>query len=151
MLDVLEKLPLLYGLKRARLSELALAGTVREYKGGDVVVEAGEYADSVHVIIAGQAGVNGRPQAATLGPGDYFGEMALLDGGVRSATVFAVRNLQTLELPRQAFIALMREEPGIALVLTAELSWRVRRLEAERRRPRLVEPAPMGWPIPGLA
>lgn len=151
MLDVLEKLPLLHGLKRARLSELALAGTMREYKPGDVVVAAGEYADSVHVILAGQAGVNGSPQAATLGPGDYFGEMALLDGGVRSATVFAVRNLRTLELPRNAFVSLLRQEPGIAMVLTAELSWRVRRLEAERRRPRLVEGGPSGWPIPGLA
>jgi CRP/FNR family cyclic AMP-dependent transcriptional regulator len=151
VIDVLEKLPLLHGLKRARLSELALAGTVREYKAGDVVVEAGEYAESVHVIVAGQAGVNGRPQAATLGPGDYFGEMALLDGGVRSATVFAVRSLRTLEVPRHAFVALLKQEPGIAMVLTAELSWRVRRLEAERRRPRLVEPAPSGWPIPGLA
>ena len=151
MIDVLEKLPILHGLKRARLSELALAGTVREYKGGDIVVEAGEYADSVHVIVAGQAGVQGRPQASTLGPGDYFGEMALLDGGVRSATVFAVRNLRTLEVPRNAFIALLRQEPGIALVLTAELSWRVRRLEAERRRPRLVEPPSSGWPMPGLA
>jgi CRP/FNR family transcriptional regulator, cyclic AMP receptor protein len=151
MLDVLEKLPLLHGLKRARLSELALAGTVREYKPGDVVVEAGENADSVHVILAGQAGVNGRPQAATLGPGDYFGEMALLDGGVRSATVFASRHLRTLELPRNAFVALLRAEPGVAMVLTAELSWRVRRLEAERRRPRLVEPPAPSWPIPGLA
>jgi CRP/FNR family cyclic AMP-dependent transcriptional regulator len=151
MLDVLEKLPLLHGLKRARLSELVLAGTIREYKPADVIVEAGEYADSVHVILAGQAGVNGSPQAATLGPGDYFGEMALLDGGVRSATVFAVGNLRTLELPRSAFISLLRQEPGIAMVLTAELSWRVRRLEAERRRPRLVQPPSSGWPMPGLA
>jgi CPA2 family monovalent cation:H+ antiporter-2 len=151
MLGVLEKLPLLRGLKRARLSELALAGTIREFKPADVVVEAGEYADSVHVILAGQAGVNGSPQAPILGPGDYFGEMALLDGGVRSATVFAVGNLRTLELSRNAFIALMRQEPGIAMVLSAELSWRVRRLEAERRRPRLVQGDPPGWPIPGLA
>jgi CRP/FNR family transcriptional regulator, cyclic AMP receptor protein len=151
MVDVLEKLPLLHGLNRARLSELALAGTVREYKPGDVVVVAGDYADSVHVILAGQAGVQGRPQAAPLGPGDYFGEMALLDGGVRSATIFAVRNLRTLEVPRTAFIRLIRAEPGIALVMSAELSWRVRRLEADSRRPRLVERAPGGWPIPGLS
>jgi CRP-like cAMP-binding protein len=151
MIDVLEKLPLLHGLNRARLSELALAGTLREYKPGDVVVDAGEQADSLHVIVAGRAGVNGKPQAATLDPGDYFGEMALLDGGVRSATVFAVGNLRTLEVPRRAFIALLRKEPEVAMVLTAELSWRVRRLEAERRRPRLVEPTHAGWPIPGLA
>ena len=67
MLDVLEKLPLLHGLKRARLSELALAGTIREYKPADVVVEAGEYADSVHVILAGQAGVNGQPAGGDAG------------------------------------------------------------------------------------
>jgi CRP-like cAMP-binding protein len=151
MIDVLEKLPLLHGLKRARLSELSLAGTVREYKPGDVVVVAGEYADSLHVILAGQAGVHGKPQSAPLGPGDYFGEMALLDGGMRSATIFAVRSLRTLELPRTAFLRLVRAEPGIALVMTAELSWRVRRLEADARRPRLVEQAPGSWPIPGLA
>jgi len=102
MIDVLEKLPILHGLKRARLSELALAGTVREYKGGDVVVEAGEYADSVHVIIAGQAGVNGRPQAATLGPGDYFGEMALLDGGERTATITADGDSATSATPAKS-------------------------------------------------
>jgi CRP-like cAMP-binding protein len=121
-------------------------------KAGDEIVRQGEPGDRFYVIDSGSAEVlvDGRP-AASLGPGDYFGEMALLDGGVRSATVFAVRSLRTLEVPRHAFVALLKQEPSIAMVLTAELSWRVRRLEAERRRPRLVEPAPSGWPIPGLA
>ena len=147
MVSALEHLPLLHGLGRARLRALAEAGVVRTYESGDVVFEAGDAADAVHVILSGEASVLGKPDAGTLGQGDYFGEMALLDGGLRSATILAAGELRTFELPRDAFVELLRQEPGLAIVLTAELSWRVRRLETARRR--IAEPA--GWPMPGFA
>jgi len=150
-LDVLVDIPLFADLSRRHLGKVAALGRTKRFPARTSIVTAGTNADAFYVILDGKATVRAGNRRIPLTTGDYFGEMALLDGGVRSATIFAVRNLRTLELPRQAFIALLRQEPGIALVLTAELSWRVRRLEAERRRPRLVEPAPMGWPIPGLA
>jgi CRP-like cAMP-binding protein len=145
MVSLLQQLPLFYGVGRGRLSALALAGTVRTYERGDVVIESGEAATSVHVILEGQASVVGK--ATVLGAGDYFGEMALLDGGLRSATIVAGQTLRTLELPRDVFVELLQQEPGLAIVLTAELSWRVRRLE--KAGTRRLEPA--SWPIPGLA
>jgi CRP-like cAMP-binding protein len=64
-----------------------------------------------------------------LGIGDYFGEMALLDGEPRSAAVTAAGELQTMRLPRNAFLQQLEKEPRIAVPMMAELSSRIRRLE----------------------
>jgi CRP/FNR family transcriptional regulator/CRP/FNR family cyclic AMP-dependent transcriptional regulator len=64
--------------------------------------------------------------------GDYFGEMALIDGEPRSATITATTELHAMRLRRSPFLKLLEQEPRIALALMAELAARVRRLE---RRP----------------
>ena len=61
--------------------------------------------------------------------GDYFGEMALIDGEPRSATITAVGDLQTMKLPRRPFLKVLEQEPRIAVAMLTELSARVRRLE----------------------
>jgi CRP-like cAMP-binding protein len=68
----------------------------------------------------------GRP-IARLGPGEFFGEIALLDGGPRSATVVAEGDVRAIRLMRGAFHKLLRSEPGIALAIMQGLAARVRR------------------------
>jgi CRP-like cAMP-binding protein len=69
----------------------------------------------------------GRP--VRLAAGDYFGEMALLDGARRSASVEAVSEVLTMRVGRPAFAKLLKQEPQIALALLATLADRVRQLE----------------------
>jgi CRP/FNR family cyclic AMP-dependent transcriptional regulator len=150
MFNALERLPLFHGLGRARLRQLIQAARFVTYQAGEIVFRAGDPADTMHVVISGEARVVGKPHANTLGPGDSFGEMALLDGGLRSATIAAAGDLQTMVLPRAAFVELLQQEPGIAMAMTAELSWQVRRLEASARPRARTAVEPLGWAIPGL-
>ena len=70
-----------------------------------------------------------RGTSRALGPGDFFGEIALLDGGPRSATVTATTGVRTMKLPRRAFVKALEEDPRIGLAIMEELAGRVRRLE----------------------
>src|SRR4029077_7965746 len=135
---VLASLPLFEGLTKRQLSRVAALARVTEFEKEEVVSQAGEKVDAVYVILSGQARVIGRPRARLLRAGDYFGEMALIDGHPRSATITAADDLQTMKLPRQAFLKVVRQEPGIAIAMMAEMAPRIRRLEklpAEWLRP----------------
>jgi CRP/FNR family cyclic AMP-dependent transcriptional regulator len=127
--DVLERLPLFADVSKRHLRNIAKLAQVREFDAGDVVVQAGEPADGFYLVLAGRAKVVGRPRSRTLQTGDYFGEMALLDGQPRSATVTATGELQTMRLPRRPFIKLLQQEPSIAIAMLGELAGRVRKLE----------------------
>ena len=80
---------------------------------------------------SGQARARAKPAGRTLTTGDYFGEMALLDGEPRSASVEATTELHVMRLPRPAFDDLIARHPAVARRLLVELGERVRRLEHE--------------------
>jgi CRP-like cAMP-binding protein len=130
--DVLAGLPLFAGVGKRRLRKVARHARVAEFAPGDTVVSTGAPADSFYVILGGGAQALGKPAARELGVGDYFGEMALLDGAPRSATVVATDELHVMSVPRKAFLELFEEDPGVALTIAKELGARVRELE---RRP----------------
>lgn len=130
--EVLAGLPLFSGLSKRQLRKIAGLAEFNEFAQGDFVTQAGEAGDAFYLILSGQAKVVGKPRARALRVGDYFGEMALLDGEPRSATVAAASELQTMKLPRRPFLRLLEQEPRIAIPMMAELASRVRRLE---RRP----------------
>ena len=67
-----------------------------------------------------------------LNPREFFGEMALLDGGMRSATVTAVDTVRLLQLSRDALLQIMEEQPAIAIAICQTLSRRLRDLLGER-------------------
>ena len=125
--DVLGGLPLFARLAKRHLRKLAGLARFVEFGRGDVVIQAGEPGDAFFLILSGRAKVLGKSRA--LGMGDYFGEMALIDGEPRSATVTAATELQTMKLPRRPFLKLLEQEPRIAVAMLTELSARVRRLE----------------------
>jgi CRP/FNR family transcriptional regulator, cyclic AMP receptor protein len=115
---------------------------------GEIVIRAGDAGDAFYVIVRGRAGVAGGQLERTLREGDYFGEIALIDGGPRSATVVALGELRTIEIPKVAFLTFLEREPGLARRIMASLAQRIRALE---RAPAPKEQAPTGWPIPGLS
>jgi CRP-like cAMP-binding protein len=125
--DVLGALPLFSRLGKRQLRGVAKLATVADYSPGEVIVQAGEAGDSLYLVLEGQARVLGRSRG--LEPGDFFGEMALIDGGPRSATIRATTGVRAMTLPRRAFMDALRQDPEIAVALLEELAARVRRLE----------------------
>jgi CRP/FNR family transcriptional regulator, cyclic AMP receptor protein len=119
------------------------------FRPGELVVRAGDPAEAFYLIVRGRAGVAGKRLSRTLREGDYFGEIALLDGGPRSASVIALDELITIEIPRQAFLGLLARDPGFVRELAATLAARVRALE--HRQPAVAAEPPPGWPMPGLS
>jgi CRP/FNR family cyclic AMP-dependent transcriptional regulator len=128
--EVLAELPLFSSIAKRRLRKIAQEAQFAEYTPGDSVIVTGATADWFYVILGGKAKVVGRPGARTLSTGDYFGEMALLDGGPRSATVVATDILHVMRLPRETFLRLL-SQAGVAQEITTELGARVRRLERQ--------------------
>lgn len=127
---LLERVPLFANLSGRHLKKLASLCEVVRYPTNRTVVRQGARGDSFFVIVDGSAAVKkGTRTIGTLGPGDFFGEMALLDGQPRSASVVATAPLVTVRLMRREFSKALDDNPDIARGIMAELAARVRRLE----------------------
>jgi CRP-like cAMP-binding protein len=106
----------------------------RRYRRNEVIMHQGDPGDSLHVVAVGAVKIV-LPSAegeeaiiATLRPGDFFGELALLDGAPRSATVTAVEPSETLVLPRKVFVEMLDSVPGLRDALLSGLAHELRRL-----------------------
>ena len=114
----------------------ALAGQMRRrrYRRNEVIFHQGDIGDSFHVIAAGGVKIV-LPSAegdeaiiASLKPGDFFGDMALLDTSPRSATATAIEVTETLTLPREQFLHLLQDDPELVRALLRALADELRRL-----------------------
>jgi len=135
--DTLAQVTLFSQLSRRDLKRLA-AGTVsRDFGKGDMIVKEGELAVGFFLMSSGRAevvkGAKGpNPRVlGTLGPGDFFGDMALLDSYPRSASVRALEDTECLVLSRWDFLAELRSNPSIAVEMLPVLSRRLREGEAQ--------------------
>ena len=98
---------------------------------GREVATEGLGALAFHLILDGQAKVTSKDkEIRTLSPGDYFGEISMIDGRPRSASVEAVDQLTTLVVPHPVFLRLVDEEPTFAKSLLNLLCSRIRDAEA---------------------
>lgn len=130
-LDRLAEIPLFSGCSRKDLERLVRAADEVSVEAGTVLTVEGELGREVFVILTGSALVEraGRP-VATLGPGDHVGELSLLDGGPRTATVTTTEPTTVLVLTRQAFNGVLDEIPTLAHRLLVSLAHRLRSAEA---------------------
>jgi CRP-like cAMP-binding protein len=128
--EVLATFPLFAGISKRRLRKLVGDATFAEYVPGDTVVQKGESGNVLYVILGGSARVLGKPASRPLRTGDYFGELSLLEGAPRSATVVAASELHVMQLPRKAFVALT-EDPTASQEMLHTLGSQIRRLEAQ--------------------
>ena len=129
--EALARVPLFSHLSRRSLRRVAnLAEEVRFMEGARVVKE-GDPGDAFYAILEGQAkAVDRRGRTVNrLLPGDFFGEIALLDGGPRTATVVAETPLLVLEIRRKGFLRLLAEDPSITVKLLEHAAAMLRRLE----------------------
>ena len=126
--------PLFAQLEADALGELAARLRQRRYRRNEVVFHQGDPGDTLHVITEGAMKIvlpspeGDEAIIATLRPGDFFGELALLDGGTHSATVTAVEAATTLALLRSAFLEVLGQSAGMRDALLRNLAGELRRL-----------------------
>lgn len=134
-IDLLVKVPLFQDLEPRELENLAKGAITRPYNDGAAIVEEGESGTAFYVVVSGQAEVikgRGKDDAIVLGrlvSGDYFGEMAILEHYVRSASVVARGPVQCLLLTEWDFMAALRSDPEASIKLLRRLSRRLRELD----------------------
>jgi CRP-like cAMP-binding protein len=129
--EVLAQVPLFSMLPKKELANLAREAHDRTFPAGTVLTDEQETGVSFGVIVEGQAAVSvhGRP-ARTLGPGDYFGEMALIDHSHRSAKITAQTQLRCLLFVSWVFRPFALKHPETAWALLEMMVQRVRDAEA---------------------
>jgi flavin reductase (DIM6/NTAB) family NADH-FMN oxidoreductase RutF len=114
-------------LSPEHLERLLAAGTERSYEDGDLIVRAGDPGDELFVILEGAVRVDRAGRLVlSLGAGDLFGEIAVLDGRERSADVVAVGPVRCLSVPREALREAIAAEPQVAWELLGVLAGRLR-------------------------
>jgi CRP/FNR family transcriptional regulator, cyclic AMP receptor protein len=130
--ELVQGVPLFEGLNQRELRDLASTMKERTFKEGQAIAVEGQSGIGFFVIAEGTATVSqGGEDRATLGPGDHFGEIALIDDGVRTASVTADSQLKAYGLTSWEFRPLVESNATIAWKLLRTMATRLR--EAERR------------------
>jgi len=129
--ETLGRVPLFSGVKTKDLKKLGKRMQERDFSEGDTITMEGETGLGFFVIEEGNATVsrNGRI-VRSLGPGDFFGEIALIDKGPRSATVVASTDMRCRGMTAWEFKPFVEEHPDVAWGLMETLVERLRAAEA---------------------
>jgi CRP-like cAMP-binding protein len=128
----LAKVPLFKELKGRQLERLGLSMVSHDYQIGQDIVTQGESGVGLFVIVSGEAEVihvrtdGTRAVVNVLGETDYFGELALLTEGPRTASVIATQPTQCLVLTRWNFLAVLKGDAEMAVSILEEMAWRFR-------------------------
>jgi CRP-like cAMP-binding protein len=130
--ELLARVPLFAELSRGDLERIASVAVPRAFPKGVRVFHEGDSSDACYIVRNGDLRVtrehsDGRAIAlATLGPGDIFGELAMLDGGARSASVETLADSELLALPASDVRRMLTTDPEIAVKLVIALTRRLR-------------------------
>ncbi len=130
--DLIKRVPIFHGLSDKQLKTLANNFTERSFREGQELTAEGTGGAGFFVIESGtgRVTVDGKDRG-TLGPGDYFGEIALIDGGLRTATITAMSDGKSYGLTPWQFRPLVEENASIAWPLLEAMAKRTRELQAE--------------------
>jgi CRP-like cAMP-binding protein len=129
--DLLAQVPLFAGLSRRHLRQLAEHADIVAFAERETIVDAGQPGGTFYVIVEGAARVaRGGKTLARLGPSDFFGEISLLDGGPRTASVIAETPVTAIRIFKRSFDKVVAQEPGVASKILLVVARRLR--EAER-------------------
>lgn len=127
MVEQLAKVPLFSECSKREIQLISKAGKRTSRRAGTVLAKEGEAGVGFFLILSGKAEVSiGGRRRTTLGPGEFFGEVALLDGGPRTATVTAVTDVELLGITEWVFRGLLHDQPTIAIKVLQTLAGRLR-------------------------
>lgn len=123
----LAAVPLFSECSKRELAIIARAAKEVSHKAGTAIAREGELGIGLFLILEGTCRVSvGGKEKVLLGPGDFFGEIALIDGGPRTATVTAVTDVGLLGITEWVFRGLLREHPSIAIHTLEAIAGRLR-------------------------
>jgi CRP-like cAMP-binding protein len=129
-LEHLAQVPMFRACSQRDLVVIGRQGEDVTFHAGRVVVKEGDPADQFYVIVSGKAEVTRRGKSvATLGPGDYFGELGLLAKVPRDATVTAKTDLECVSISRREFGALLEDVPTLTRKLLHGMALRLHELD----------------------
>ena len=128
---LLRQVPLFKRIGKRHLRLLAGRCHVMRYRPGEPIVRAGFSGEGFFAIAGGRARVQRSDgHEVILGHGDFFGDLSLIDGAERNATVVAETDLIALKVTRQTFLDLLDAEPTVCRALVESLVERIRAMEA---------------------
>jgi CRP/FNR family cyclic AMP-dependent transcriptional regulator len=129
--DLLAQVPLFEGLSRRHLKQIAEHADEISFREREVIVEADRPGGSFFVIVEGEVKVLQKGRViGRAGPGEFFGEISLLDGGPRSATVVADTPVVAIRLFKSSFDRVIKQEPKVAAKILAVVARRLRDAES---------------------
>jgi CRP/FNR family transcriptional regulator, cyclic AMP receptor protein len=129
--DVLRKVPLFSELGDRELEHLSKHFKERTFPEGSQVTAEGHTGTGFFIVADGNATVSvSGEERATLGPGDFFGEIALVDEGTRSATIIAATDLRCYGMTAWEFRPFVEEHPQVAWPLLKQMAKRLREAQA---------------------
>ena len=135
VIALLEKNPLWAGLDKKELKAIVKVATERKFEAGDIILSRGEGGVGFYLIRDGLVEIKSNGNIlAKLGPGQFFGEMAILDNQPRSADVVAAKPSKCLIVSEWSFKALISENPKIALNMLQEFARRLREANKSRNQ-----------------
>ncbi len=132
IVHVLQRVPLFSSLNNHQLSKLAKRCYERQWTAGQQMVTQGQTGEGIFIIVTGKAEVcreradGTKVVVNTFGPMDFFGELALLDDGPRTATVTATEATTGLALARWEFLTILNADAEMAVAIAQEIARRFR-------------------------
>jgi CRP-like cAMP-binding protein len=124
--------PLFSECSKRELTLIARAAKEVSHRAGTTIAREGERGIGLFIILEGECEVTiGGKRKAKLGPGDFFGEIALLDGGPRTASVTALTPMKLIGITGWVFRGLLMEHPTIALKTLEAVAGRLRTVSKE--------------------
>ena len=132
-IDQLRTVPLFRDLPDRTLEQILGMAKEVVHEAGKPILEVDRGGVGFHLILSGEASVSvSGDEVARFGSGDYFGEMSIIDGQPRSATVTAIDEVTTLAITAWDFEGLMERHPSVMRALLVELTARIREIEKTR-------------------
>jgi CRP-like cAMP-binding protein len=134
LVEILATVPLFAGVPKRKLQVLAEMCREHRFLAGDAIVTEGDTSGRFYTILAGGAEVHVNGHTVKhLGPGEYFGEYAVLDQAPRSATVVATTPVHAYSLASITLRPFLKEEPDVTYRLLINACQRLRALERDAR------------------
>jgi CRP-like cAMP-binding protein len=135
--QTMASVPLFSGLDKRTVKRLAQQGTLRTFEPGEVIVKEGSTAAALYIIVSGKVVVERSDTEGPIGelrPGDFFGELALIEDHARTATVRALTETQCMLYVVWEFRALLNEHPQMAVPIMYTLIARLHQREHHPNR-----------------
>jgi CRP/FNR family transcriptional regulator, cyclic AMP receptor protein len=130
----LERVPLFRDCSSEALDRLAEVTTEFPFPGEATIVQQGQVGNGLYLIVSGGVRiVAGQEELARLGPGDFFGELSVIDQKPRAASAFALGDTVCLALASWDLVSVLESEPILAMNLLRELAGRLREADAQLR------------------